>query len=149
MVKARYGNQNLWLPKRFHDEFVQDLVRGTDGFSTFSRQVDLWWYALGIGVSIARRTPIPPRDAIVKIHDGVVLETDPWRITHLELLILVEEGQEAACNPVIVVQIANEYVMTGCNILAPILRGLVDRQMFLLDHPLEHAGQISSTALSR
>lgn len=143
MAKARYGNQDLWLPKGFHHEFVHDLVRVVDS-PTFSRQVDLWWYALGIGVSVTRRTPLPHRDDIVKIHDGVVLETDPWRITHLELLVLAEEGQEAATNPVAVIQIANEYVMTGCNILAPTLRGLVDKQMFLLDHPLEYEDQGSS-----
>lgn len=140
MAKARYGNQDLWLPKEFHDEFVPDLVRGSGG-STFSRQVDLWWYALGVGVNAKRRTPLPHRDAIVKFHDGVVLETDPWRITHLELLVLAEEGQEAAADPVVVVQIANEYVMTGCNILAPILRGLVEKQMFLLNHTLEYEDQ--------
>lgn len=143
MLKARYGNQDLWLPRRFHQEFVQDLVRGADN-PTFSRQVDLWWYALGIGVSVMRRTPLPHRDDIVKIHDGVVLETDPWRITHLELMILAEEGQEVATNPVDVIQIANEYVMTGCSILAPILRGLVDKQMFLLKQPLEYENQGSS-----
>lgn len=143
MVKARYGNQDLYLPRGFHDEFVHDLVRGTDGLS-FSRQVDIWWYALGMGARFTRRTPLPHRDAIVKFHDGVVLETDPWRITHLELLVLAEEGQEAATDPVVVVQIANEYVMTGCNILAPILRGLVDKQMFLLNYPLEYEDQGSS-----
>lgn len=138
VLKASYGNQNLWLPKGFHKEFVSSLVGNTEGYATFSRQVDLWWYALGIGVGIQRRTTLPHRDALVKFQDGVVLEADPWRLTHLELIVLAEEGQEAAINPVVVVQIANEYAMTGCSILASDLRGVVDSQMRLLDLALEY-----------
>ena len=132
-LKASYGNQNLWLPKGFHNEFVSALVRNTEGYTTFSRQVDLWWYALGMGVSIQRRVPIPQRTNLVKIHDGVVLEADPWRITHLELLALAEEGQGSATNPIVVVQIANEYVISGCEVISQALRGRVEKQMFLLD----------------
>ena len=48
------------------------------------------------------------------------------RLTHLELLALAEEGQTAATNAASVVQIANEYAITGCATLTESLRGVVD-----------------------
>ena len=130
--EPRYGNQDLWLPKSFHAEFRERLVDRSDFRTAFPRQVDLWWYALGIGVVEGRRTPLPERDRLVKFNDGGILESDPWRITHLELLALAEEGQTAATNASTVVQIANEYAITGCSVLTDSLRGVVDTQAHLI-----------------
>ena len=128
----RYGNQDLWLPKNFHTEFQKQLVDQSNVRTPFPRQVDLWWYAFGTGVVEGRRTPLPKRDLLVKFNDGGVLETDPWRITHLELLALAEEGQAAATNASTVVHIANEYAITGCGILTNSLRGVVNTQLHLI-----------------
>ena len=128
----RYVNQDLWLPKRFHAEFRESLVGQSEVDKTFRRQVDLWWYALGIGVTEGHRRDLPGNDELVKFNDGGILEADPWRITHLELLVLAEEGQTAATNPARVVRIANEFVFTGCATLAGSLRGVVDRQTHLI-----------------
>ena len=130
--EPRYGNQDLWLPKGFHTEFVESLVNRSNVRTAFPRQVDLWWYALGIGVVEGHRTPLPERDQLVKFNDGGILESDPWRITHLELLALAEEGQTAAANASTVVQIANEYAITGCSVLTDSLRGVVDTQSHLI-----------------
>lgn len=127
----RYGSQDLWLPKSFHAEFRDRLVDRANERVAFPRQVDLWWYALGIGVASGHRTPLPDREQLVKFNDGGILESDPWRITHLELLTLAEEGQAAAANPSTVVQVANEYAFTGCAVLGNALRGVVDTQMEL------------------
>ena len=131
--EPRYGNQDLWLPKRFHTEFVESLVNRSNVRTAFQRQVDLWWYALGVGVIEGRRTQLPKRDQLVKFNDGAILESDPWRITHLELLALAEEGSVAATNPSVVVQIANEYAITGCGALTDSLRGVVDTQSHLIN----------------
>jgi hypothetical protein len=128
----RYGNQDLWLPKSFHSEFKDRLVDRSNIRTAFPRQVDLWWYAIGIGISEGQRTPLPDRDQLVKFNDGGILESDPWRITHLELIALAEEGQTAATNAATVVQIASEYAMTGCGSLTESLRGVIDTQMHLL-----------------
>ncbi|MCY3805584.1 MAG: hypothetical protein OXG55_16705 [bacterium] len=128
----RYGNQDLWLPKSFHTEFQKRLVDRSNVRAAFPRQVDLWWYALGIGVVEGQRTPLPDRDRLVKFNDGGILESDPWRTTHLELLALAEEGQTAATNASTVVQIANEYAITGCSVLTDSLRGVIDTQNHLI-----------------
>ncbi len=42
-----------------------------------------------------------------------ILQSDPWRVTHIELLVLGEAGVDSACNPAAVAQAANEYALTG------------------------------------
>ena len=127
-----YRNQDLFLLKAFHTAFRNRLVSRSDERAPFNRQVDLWWYALGLGVRQGVRTPLPRREALVKFNDGGILESDPWRITYLELLVLGEKGESNASNPVIVIQTANEYAMTGCNALGEELRGAIDPQLKLL-----------------
>ena len=134
----RYVNQDLWLPKRFHAEFRESLVGQSEIDKAFPRQVDLWWYALGTGVAEGHRTNLPGHDELVKFNDGGILEADPWRITHLELLVLAEEGQAAATNPARVVRIANEYAFTGCTMLAESLRSVVDRQICLISMVIDN-----------
>ena len=114
--QPRYANQDLWLPKGFHAEFVENvnhLVHRSSSQAAFPRQLDLWWYALGVGVGEGRRTPVPDRDRLVRFARGDILEADPWRVTHLELLALAEEGEKAATNATTVVRIGNEYALTG------------------------------------
>ncbi len=139
--EPRYGNQDLWLPKSFHSEFRDRLVDRSAVRTAFPRQVDLWWYALGIGAVEGRRTPLPEREQLVKFNDGGILESDPWRITHLELLALAEEGPTAATNAATDVQIANEYAITGCATLTESLRGVVDTQT----HPISVISENTGT----
>ena len=134
--RTRYGNQDLWLPKSFHAEFVESVghvVHRSDTRAAFPRQVDLWWYALGIGVAEGRRTPLPERPQLVRFNYGEILGADPWRITHLELIALVEEGEGAATDPATVIRIGNEYAVTGCGILTEDLRGILDAQNQLIN----------------
>ena len=65
---ARYRDQDLWMPIGFHKEFVETNIlvsRGEPG-APFARQVDLWWYALSVGVGMRERTPLPARTQLVK-----------------------------------------------------------------------------------
>ncbi len=132
ITDSRYRNQDLWIPKSFHNEFVDRLVKRRDPSIAFERQVDLWWYAFGIGVTISERTPLPIRSDLVRFNDGGILESDPWRITHLELLVLAEQDENAASDPAEVVQTANEYAMTGFRLLTEQLRGVIDLQLHLM-----------------
>ena len=131
---SRYRNQDLWIPAAFHREFVDSniLVNRGDPRIPFGRQIDLWWYAFGIGVAAGERTSLPSRDQLVRFNEGGILESDPWRITHLELLVLAEQGEEAASNPLTVVQTANEYAATGFKALTEQLRGIIDPQTHLM-----------------
>ena len=133
-INTTYRDQDLWIPEYFHKEFVDNrrLVNRGEPSAPFGRQVDLWWYALGIGVAAGEKSPLPGRNQLVRFNEGGILESDPWRITHLELLILGEQGEVAASSPSAVLQTANEYAATGFRILAEELRGVNDPQTHLM-----------------
>ena len=139
--QTRYRDQDLWIPASFHKEYVDSgrLVSRGDPRVPFGRQVDLWWHALGIGVARGARSPLPGRDQLVRFNDAGILESDSWRVTHLELLVLGELGEEKASDPATVVRTANEYAMTGFRILAESLRGIVDPQTHLIGEIARHA----------
>ena len=133
---SEYRNQNLWIPSSFRADFVaqnDNLVSQQKPRAAFARQVDLWWHAMTLGVNAGERTPLPtpPRPAMVNFSEADILSTDPWRITHLELLVLGEQGVDAACNPAAVISTANEYAMTGFRLLAEELRAQSDLQIHL------------------
>ena len=133
---AAYRNQNLWLPSTFRTDFLvsnDSLVSPTNPRAPFTRQVDLWWHALELGVSASERTPLPTprRPDLSNFSEADILQSDPWRITHLELLVLGEQGVDAACNPATVITTANEYAMTGFRLLTEELRGQSDLQVHL------------------
>ncbi len=132
-----YNELSLLIPSDFHQEFVaglDSLVSRSDVRAPFRRQVDLWWYAIGVGVKAGTRTPLPtPQSKHFSIfNQGAVLYSNRWRITHLELLVLGEQGEEATSNPGTVILTANEYALTGFRFLTEELRGHRDLQMHLL-----------------
>ena len=66
---SRYRDQDLWMPSGFHKEFVETniLVSRGDAWAPFARQIDLWWYALSVGVGMRERTTLPPRNQLGQI----------------------------------------------------------------------------------
>ncbi len=100
------------MPLDFHGDIREKLV-GTKENKVFSRQIDLWWYAFNVGAELGIRTPLPDQSHRIRFNDGGILQRDPWRITHLELFVLAEEGENVAVDPQKVVEIANEYANTG------------------------------------
>ena len=133
---SEYRYQNLWIPSDFRADFVvgnENFVSQTNPRAAFSRQVDLWWHAMILGIKVGERTPLPTpiRPAMVNFSEADILSTDPWRIMHLELLILGEQGVDAACNPATVISTANEYALTGFRLLADELRAQSDLQVHL------------------
>jgi len=134
---SRFRDLDLWIPEGFHTEFVRSgtlVKRGDDPYIPFNRQIDLWWYAFGVGVRIGEKTPLPDRSKLVRFNEAGILESDPWRITHLELLALAEHDEEISADPTEVLQIAHEYAMTGFNILTQELRGVTDFQLHLMGY---------------
>ena len=75
--------------------------------------------------------PTPLRPALVNFSEADILQSDPWRVTHLELLVLGEQGVDAAGDPGAVIQTANEYALTGFRLLTEELRGQSDLQVHL------------------
>ena len=75
--------------------------------------------------------PTPPRPSLVNFSEADILEADPWRLVQLELLVLGEQGVDAALNPSKVISTANEYALTGFRLLAVELRAQSDLQVHL------------------
>ncbi len=111
MLENRYAGIDLHLLTEVHARVESLVSRSSNDPAPFERQIDFWWSGIGIGVALGERTPMPT--AITKFNTGVILNSDPWRIVHLELLALAEEGREALENPNRVIRIASEYANTG------------------------------------
>ena len=142
-VNFGYRGQDLWIPKSFQDEFLEVLVGMADPRRPFSRQIDLWWFAFCVGVELGVRTPLPSRDNRVRFNEAGILESDPWRITHLELFALSElgvgdasgreSGESSDVAPGQVMQMANEYANTGFLDIRDGIRGLGDPQLYFVN----------------
>ena len=131
MVKSNYySNQELFIAKEFHEGLQNYITRKETKDLPFARQIDAWWLALCIGVKIKYRTPLPENK--VKFNDGSILETDPWRLTHLELIALSEEDEKILDDPKQVIRIANEYANTGFEWITNKIVGDPDSSLTLL-----------------
>src|SRR4051812_22407695 len=122
-----YANLELKIPNQYSEDFKKYTSRfkSEDGSvkdidrSPFDRYVDFWWAAIGVGVSENRTSNTDDSEKFVT---GVVLNQDPWRITHLELLAIAHTGSaEVITRPGEVIEIANGYAATGVPILVEIL----------------------------
>ena len=110
-IENRYANQDLFIARAHHGRLLGFVSRSEQDSHPFARQVDAWWAAIVIGVQRGERTPLPSDQ--VKFNDGGILSSDPWRITHLELLALAEGGDEVLDKPTEVIRMASEYANTG------------------------------------
>ena len=120
---------------------VESLVvnRSSNELAPFDRQIDFWWAGIGIGVALGQRTPTTA--AVTKFNTGIILNSDPWRITHLELLALSEDGAEAISDPKRVIRIASEYANTGTLWLSSKLVGEPEPILALANLMVEFYGQ--------
>ncbi len=118
---APYVSQDLYLPRDFDDEFSDLLVSGKRGSDKpFPRKVDLWWTTICIGAALGQHRPVAKER--VKFHTGQIFANEQWRVTHMELLALGREGEQALRRPVRVVEIAEEYGMAGIDWVTDKLR---------------------------
>ena len=119
-IANRYATQDLFIARDHRKQLGNFVTRLDDGAPTsdrelirpFTRQVDAWWVALVLGVRNGQRTPLSTANRS-KFNDGGVLNSDPWRITHLDLLALAEDGPDMLDRPAEVIRMANEYANTG------------------------------------
>lgn len=118
---APYVSQDLYLPRAFDAEFSDLLVSGSKGADQpFPRKVDLWWATICIGAALGQHRPVA-KDR-VKFHTGQIFANEQWRVTHMELLALARDGQDAIKRPSRVVEIAEEYGMAGIEWITERLR---------------------------
>ena len=127
-----YANQDLFWPKEFYQNYVKAFQGRGDVRKPFRRQIDLWWCALCLGIGLGHRTQLGARGNLVKFNDGGILSSDPWRITHLELLALAELGEEGLDNPSDTIQMTAEYAATGATVIEEICGGAAEPTLTLL-----------------
>lgn len=120
-IANRYASQDLFIAQSHRDSLGDFVSRADRDGKPFSRQVDAWWLAIGLGVREGIRTPLPAET--VKFNDGGILGSDPWRITHLELLAIAEAGESVLDQPAQVIRIASEYANTGFPWLFDVMLG--------------------------
>jgi hypothetical protein len=111
LIVNPYASQDLFIAQEVSDRLSDFVSRSEKDAKPFARQVDAWWLAIGVGVQLGERTPLPAKT--VKFNDGAILASDPWRITHLEALALAEEGEKVLERPSQVIRIASEYANGG------------------------------------
>jgi hypothetical protein len=129
VVANPYVNAQLRIPeneweavRRYTSTFRKESGASSDiDQSPFDRYVDLWWTALCLGIREGiKSTPSSWHNFVT----GVVLNQDPWRIRHLELIALAEEGDVKVLEePGKVIDIANKYAATGIRLLVDTMTG--------------------------
>jgi len=115
-----YASQDLLIAAANSERMSSIVSRDEKNPRPFARQVDAWWLAMLVGLEYGR-TPLSGETT--KFNDGGVLASDPWRITHLELLAVAEEGVDVLQRPAQVVRIATEYANSGFDWLFEKLTG--------------------------
>lgn len=128
-----YASQDLYVATTVHARRFELVSRSDKDGKPFSRQVDAWWMAMAIGVRLGQRVPLPAPQDTTKFNDGVVLASDPWRITQLEMLALAEEGEEVLDAPTQVIRIASEYANGGFPWLLDQLLGVQEPTLTLIN----------------
>lgn len=121
-----YAAQDLYVSREWHESYqrytIQARAEARDLDATpFPRMIDMWWAALCIGVREGRRSSLG--DKPTKFADGAILGSDPWRVAHLGLIAVNEEGIEVLERPAEVIKIACEYAATGSEWLIGLMAG--------------------------
>ena len=137
----RYASQELFIARVHHKSLLEFVSRSEQDSHPFARQVDAWWAAIAIGVQQGQRTAHAADR--VKFNDGGILSSDPWRITHLELLALAEGGPEILDKPAEVIRMASEYANTGFPRLLDHLMGEPEPTLNLMMRLLGEAATLS------
>lgn len=126
VVANPFDRSELLIAREFHETIIGAVDR-TDGRAPFKRQVDAWWLAMTIGIQRGSRKPHTPDR--VKFVEGTIFGSDPWRITHLQLLGLVWFGPDALAQPSDIVTAANEYANAGFEWVAGTVSGQPNRTL--------------------
>ena len=126
IVANPFDRFELFVGREFH-ETITSAVDRSDGRAPFRRQVDAWWLAMTIGVQRGQRKPLTAER--VKFVEGTIFGSDPWRITHLQLLGLVWFGPDALGHPGDIVTAANEFANAGFDWVVETVSGQPNRTL--------------------
>lgn len=123
-----FATTDLYVADEVHG-VITDNVHRNDARRPFRRQIDAWWLALLIGLQNGEHRPLTGKT--VKFMDGTIFGSDPWRITHLELLGLSWFGPEGLDRPHDIVSRASEYANAGFDWVVETVAGQTNRTLAL------------------
>jgi hypothetical protein len=130
IVANPFDRSELFIAKEYHPAIVGAVDRADEN-KAFRRQIDAWWLALAIGVQRDHRREFSGERT--KIIDGTIFGSDPWRITHLQLLGLVWFGPDALDHPGDIIAAANEYANGGLDWIAETVDGAGNRTLAIFN----------------
>ena len=118
-----FSSSDIEIAKIFRER-MDDLQSQGDRRKPFPRMIDVWWAGMCIGLREGQRRKL--EGDTIKFATGVIFDSDPWRIAHLQLLGLAETGTDAIAedswaNRVIVS--ASEYANYGMSWLFDVVAG--------------------------
>ena len=117
----RYNNPfqaiDIIVPVEFHESFRRYCQRSGDAAidqSPFPRMVDFWFLA----VCVAARFDLKPADIerceTVKIIDGSIFSSDPWRVHVLRMIAIGKTGNiHIVSKPRKMIMLANNLAVAG------------------------------------
>lgn len=120
--------------KKFTSTFGPEDGKEADPDRTpFRRYVDVWWAGMALGASEGKKASNPPA-GWHKFMDGVILQSDPWRVVQLQMLGLAWNKDPAVlADPARILAEANEYAGYGVPVLLRVMTGQPE-PMFELSH---------------
>lgn len=121
-----FDRTELFIAEEFHPLITASVDRA-DGYKPFRRQIDAWWLALAIGIQRDLRKQFT--GGRIKFIDGTIFSSDPWRITHLQLLGLTWYGEQALDRPTDIINAANEYANAGFDWIVETTEGSPNRTL--------------------
>jgi hypothetical protein len=126
VVANPFDRSELFIAAEYHPAITATVDRADEN-KAFRRQVDAWWLALAIGVQRDQRRQFSGER--IKFIDGIIFGSDPWRITHLQLLGLLWFGADALDRPGDIITAANEYANAGFDWIADTADGAGNRTL--------------------
>ena len=105
------------VPVEFHEAFTQYCQRSAEAtidLSPFPRMVDLWFLSVCVSVRLGFEQADVSKYKTVKIIDGSVFASDPWRI-HVLMLIAIHKTDEVhiVSEPSRVIAVASGLAVAG------------------------------------
>jgi len=115
MISNPYASLDLFLPEFLHSHRSELVVHAQASSQTgaFKRQIDLWWACVVAGVRSEQRVSSDQVGELVKFNTASILDSDAWRIVHIELIALAKQGFEVLESPSSVIRLVSEYAYGG------------------------------------
>ena len=119
-----FGSIDINVPVDFHDDFTRYCKRSAGAvidYSPFPRMVDLWFLSICVAARLGLKPPDSKKpktetniDKSIKITDGSIFGSDPWRVHTLMLIAIAQSGDvHIVSKPSDMMKVANGLAIAG------------------------------------